>query len=56
VTRQIWNFVLGGAMIVGGLSGKLVLIGTNSGAALAALGAFFVGLGAYRLARERGML
>lgn len=35
----MWNIVIGLVFIVGGLSGKLALIGTNSGEALAAVGA-----------------
>lgn len=35
----MWNILIGIVFIVGGLSGKLALIGTNSGEALAALGA-----------------
>jgi hypothetical protein len=34
----MWNIILGIIFIVGGLSGRLALIGTNSGYALAAVG------------------
>jgi cadmium resistance protein CadD (predicted permease) len=34
----IFNIVVGLVMIVGGLSGKLALLGTNSGTLLAAVG------------------
>lgn len=36
--RGIANVVIGGVMVVGGLSGNLVLKGTQSGGALAAVG------------------
>lgn len=35
----MWNIVIGIVFIVGGLSGKLALIGTDSGPALAVVGA-----------------
>ena len=35
----MWNIILGIVFIVGGLSGKLALIGTDSGPALAVVGA-----------------
>ncbi len=40
-------------MIIGGLSGKLVLIGTNSGVALAVLGAVLVVWGIIKIVRRR---
>ena len=36
------NIIFGIVFIVGGLSGKLALIGTNSGGALAGLGALMI--------------
>jgi hypothetical protein len=56
MTRYMWNFLIGGLMIIGGLSGRFVLIGTSSGPALAALGAAIVALGGYRLAKARGAI
>jgi hypothetical protein len=50
--RGILNIIIGGAFIVGGLTGKLALIGTNSGIALAVLGVGLVGLGIYRLVKQ----
>lgn len=35
----MWNIIIGIAFIAGGLSGQLVLIGTDSGVALAVVGA-----------------
>ncbi len=35
----MWNIIIGIVFVVGGLTGKLALIGTNSGEALAAVGA-----------------
>jgi hypothetical protein len=40
--RNVIGLIIGVALIVGGLSGKLVLIGTNSGVALAVVGAVLV--------------
>ena len=45
MTRGILNLIFGGVMIVGGLGGRLVLRGTDSGGALAVVGAVFVVLG-----------
>lgn len=47
------KIIIGLVFIVGGLSGKLVLIGTNSGVALAGFGAVLVVWGAVRLIRRR---
>jgi hypothetical protein len=47
--RGIVNIVIGGAFVVGGLSGRLALIGTNSGWPLVVLGVVFVGLGIWRI-------
>lgn len=38
----MWNIVIGAVMIIGGRSGQLALRGTNSGGALAVLGAVLV--------------
>jgi hypothetical protein len=53
MARGIFNLIIGGVMIVGGLSGQLVLKGTSSGGALAAIGAFLVGLGIYRISQNK---
>ncbi len=50
--RGIFNIIIGGIMVVGGLSGVLVLKGTQSGGALAAIGGFLVILGFVRLLRS----
>jgi hypothetical protein len=47
--RGILNIIIGAAMIIGGLTGSLVMRGTNSGVALAVLGGVFVVLGLFRL-------
>ena len=46
------NIVFGIIFIVGGLSGKLVLIGTDSSEALAAIGAGLVIWGAVQMKRR----
>jgi hypothetical protein len=47
------SIIIGIIMIIGGLSGKLVLIGTNSGIALAVLGAVLVVWGIIKIVRRR---
>ena len=47
--RGIISIVIGSVMIVGGLTGKLVLQGTQSGVALAGVGALVVLIGLFRL-------
>ena len=49
--RGVISIVIGGVMIVGGLTGRMVLIGTHSSAALAAAGAAVVVIGIVRLTR-----
>ncbi len=51
--RGIVHLILGAVFILGGLSGRLVLIGTHSGGALAVIGIVLVGLGLYRMAASR---
>ena len=51
--RGIINIILGGVFIVGGLSGGLVMRGTDSGIALAVIGGFLVALGIYRLLNQQ---
>jgi 4-hydroxybenzoate polyprenyltransferase len=48
------NILIGIVFIVGGLSGKLALKGTNSGPALAALGGALVLWGIFRLVKQKG--
>jgi hypothetical protein len=52
--RGVFNIILGIAFIAGGLSGHLVLIGTQSGMALAAVGAGLIVLGIVRIVGSRG--
>jgi hypothetical protein len=49
--RGVFNIILGIVFIIGGLSGHMVLIGTNSGVALAVAGLVLLGLGIYRRMR-----
>jgi len=49
----MWNIIIGIVFIAGGLSGKLALIGTDSGPALAALGAGLLIWGIVQMARAR---
>lgn len=46
-----WNIGFGVACAAGGFSGKLVLLGTNSGTALGVVGLVLVGVGIYQLIR-----
>jgi hypothetical protein len=47
------SIIIGLVFIAGGLSGQLALIGTNSGTALAVVGALIVGRGIYRMGKQR---
>lgn len=49
------SIIIGIIFIAGGLSGKLALIGTNSGLALAVLGVLLVGRGVYRIRKQRAL-
>ncbi len=51
--RGIVNIVIGAIFIIGGLSGGLVLIGTESGLLLALVGVLLVGLGIFRMVSSR---
>ena len=50
--RGVVNLIIGGVMLVGGLSGKLVLKGTQSGGALAAIGGVLICVGIYRMTKS----
>ena len=47
----VLNIVLGIAMVVGGATGQLALLGTSSSPALVAVGAVCAGLGVFQLVR-----
>jgi hypothetical protein len=47
--RGVISIIIGIVFIVGGLSGRLVLMGTQSGAALAAVGVVILCVGFFRL-------
>ena len=51
--RGVTTIIIGVMCIVGGLTGRLALIGTKSGGALAAVGAGLVIWGIYRVVRSR---
>ena len=44
------KIIIGLIMVIGGLSGKLVLVGTQSGIALAVLGGVFIAWGLMKMA------
>lgn len=50
--RGLISIIIGVIFIVGGMSGRLVLIGTHSGPALAAVGVALILLGVYRMTRR----
>jgi hypothetical protein len=50
--RGIISIIIGAVMIIGGLSGKIVLRGTHSGGAAAAIGAVILLIGIVRLTRS----
>jgi hypothetical protein len=47
------KIIIGAVMVIGGLSGKLVLVGTNSGVALAVFGVVLIIWGIARIASGR---
>jgi hypothetical protein len=49
--RGIVNIIIGIVFIIGGLTGNMALRGTQSGGAIAAVGAFLVLLGIFRMSR-----
>ena len=49
----MWNIIIGLVFIAGGLSGQLALRGTDSGPALAGLGAVLVIWGIFQVAKRR---
>lgn len=49
----MWNIIIGVVMIIGGATGKLALIGTQSSAALVVLGFVLVGWGVFQIVRRR---
>jgi hypothetical protein len=52
--KGIGNIIVGIVFIIGGLSGQLVLIGTNSGELLAVVGGALIVLGIFRMAKGGG--
>ena len=51
--RGVLSVVIGLVMVVGGLSGRLVLMGTHSGTALAVLGGVIIVIGVARIIAAR---
>ncbi|MBK7863430.1 MAG: hypothetical protein IPJ65_33475 [Archangiaceae bacterium] len=49
--RGLLSIVIGGVMVVGGLTGNLVLRGTSSSGGLALVGFLVLGMGIFRVAR-----
>lgn len=49
----MWNIILGILFIVGGLSGKMALIGTQSSGALVVVGALLLAWGLFQKFRQR---
>ncbi len=47
--RGIGNIVIGLIFVIGGLTGHLALIGTDSGVALAVVGGLMAAFGVYRI-------
>jgi hypothetical protein len=47
------KIIIGLVMLIGGLSGKLVLVGTNSGVALAVLGGILIVWGIVKMIRQK---
>lgn len=51
--RGIFSIVIGVVMIIGGMSGQLVLRGTDSGGGLAILGFVVIGVGIFRIVKAQ---
>lgn len=49
----MWNIIFGLALLAAGLSGRFLLRGTDSSAALAAFGGVLIVLGIYQVNRDR---
>ena len=49
----MWNIIIGIGMMLGGATGKLVLIGTDSAAALVVLGVVLLGWGIFQKVRNK---
>lgn len=49
----MWNIIIGLVMIIGGATGKLALIGTQSSKALVVLGVVLLGWGVFQIVRNR---
>jgi hypothetical protein len=47
------KIIIGLVMVIGGLSGNLVLMGTNSGVALAVLGGVLIAWGIAKMVRQK---
>lgn len=52
----MWNIIIGIGMIIGGATGKLVLIGTDSAAALVVLGVVLLGWGHFSKGAKQGVI
>jgi hypothetical protein len=48
----MWSILIGAVFIIGGASGQMALKGTQSGGALAAVGAVLVAFGIFQLVRS----
>lgn len=49
----MWNIIIGLVMIIGGATGKLALIGTQSSGALVVLGIVLLGWGVFQIVRSK---
>ncbi len=49
----MWNLVIGIVFLIGGLSGKMALLGTDSSGLLALVGGGLIGWGAIQMIRSR---
>lgn len=52
MTIAILNILIGVAMVLGGVSGRFTLLGTNSGTLLMAVGGVIIVIGIYQLAKN----
>jgi len=49
----MWNIIIGIVFVIGGLTGRLALLGTDSSAALVVFGAVLIVWGIVQTVRER---
>ena len=52
--KEMFNIIFGLIALVGGLSGEMVLLGTDSGEALSIVGGIILAFGIYQVTKKNG--